>query len=164
MYRNLITLAQDPCIKICKFDKGNGVAIFSAKNYYDKLDKVILDKSKFEEINQGLSENHPIIRKEKSILYFIRKYFKKVTNNQELIPSGSQPGKLYGIAKVHKTNVPLRPVVSMVGTPEYKLAKYLDNLIKPHIPNTNLLRSTENFIEKLKECSCNNKNTRLVLT
>ena len=135
------------------------MAIFSAKDYYDKLDKVILDKSKFEEINQELSENHPIIQREKSISCYIRKYFKKVTNYQELIPSGSQPGKLYGIAKVHKTNVPLRPVVSMVGTPEYKLAKYVDNLIKSHIPNTYLLRSTENFIERLKECPCNNKNT-----
>ena len=106
-----------------------------------------------------MSENHPIIQKEKSISYYIRKYFKKVTNYQELIPSGSQPGKLYGIAKVHKTNVPLRPVVSMVGTPEYELAKYLDNLIKPHIPDTHLLDSTENFIERLKECPCNNKNT-----
>ena len=47
----------------------------------------------------------------------------------------------------------------MVGTPEYKLAKYLDNLIKPHIPDTYLLRFTENFIERLKECPCNNKNT-----
>ena len=46
----------------------------------------------------------------------------------------------------------------MVGTPEYKLAKYLDNLIKPHIPDTYSLRSTENFIERLKECPCNNKN------
>ena len=124
LHRNLVGLAQDPSIKICKFDKGNGVAIFSAKDYYDKLDKVILDKSKFEEINHDLSENHPIIQKGKSISYYIRKYFKKGTNYQELIPSGSQPGKLYGIAKVQKTNVPLRPVVSMVGTPEYKLAKY----------------------------------------
>ena len=47
----------------------------------------------------------------------------------------------------------------MVGTPEYKLAKYLDNLIKPHIPDTYLLRSMENFIERLKECPCNNTNT-----
>ena len=47
----------------------------------------------------------------------------------------------------------------MFGTPEYELAKYLDNLIKPHIPDTYLLRSTENFIEGLKECPCNNKNT-----
>ena len=27
-HRNLVRLAQDPSVKICKFDKGNGVAIF----------------------------------------------------------------------------------------------------------------------------------------
>ena len=92
-----------------------------------------------------------------SILYCIRKYFKKVTSYQELIPSGSQPGKPYGIAKVHKTNGLLRPMISMVETLEYKLAEYLDNLIKPHIPDTYLLYSMENFIKRLKECPCNNK-------
>ena len=44
----------------------------------------------------------------------------------------------------------------MVGTPEYKLAKYLDNLIKPHIPDTYLLKSTDDFIERLKQFPCNN--------
>ena len=153
MHCNLVRLAQDPGIKACKFDKENGVAIFSAKDYYDKL-KVILDKSKFEEVTRDLSENHPVIQKERSISYYMRKYFKKVTVYQKLITSGSQPRKLYGIAKVHKANVPRRPVVSIVGTPEYKLAKYLDNLIKPQIPDTYLLRSTKNFIERLKECPC----------
>ena len=43
----------------------------------------------------------------------------------------------------------------MVGTPEYKLAKYLDNLIKPHIPDTYLLKSTDDFIERLKQFLCN---------
>ena len=79
--------------------------------------------------------------------------------NQELIPFDFQPGKLYRIAKVHETRVPLRAVVSMVETPEYKLAKFLDNLIKPYIPDIYLLRSTENFIERLNECPCNNKNS-----
>ena len=106
-----------------------------------------------------MSENYPIIQKEKSISYYIRKYFKKVTNYQELIPSRFHPGKLHGIAIVHKVNVPLRPVVSMVGTSEYKLAKYLGDLIKPHILDTYLLRSTKNFIERLEECPYNNKNT-----
>ena len=44
----------------------------------------------------------------------------------------------------------------MVGTPEYKLAKYLDNLIKPLIPNTSLLKSTDDFIGRLKLFPCFN--------
>ena len=74
-----------------------------------------------------------------------------------MIPSRSKPGKLYGQAKVHKSNVPLRPVVSMVDTPEYNLAKYLDNMIKPYIPDTHLLRSTEDCLERLKHFPCNDK-------
>ena len=41
-----------------------------------------------------------------------------------IVPSGSQPGKLYGLGKVHKPNIPLRPVVSMISTAEYSLGKY----------------------------------------
>ena len=54
------------------------------------------------------------------------------------------------VAKVHKPHVPQRPVVSMINTPEYKLVKFLDGLIKPHIPDRFLLHSTEHFIDSLK--------------
>ena len=40
-----------------------------------------------------------------------------------IAPSGSQPGIIYGMANVHKENIPLRPVVSMIRTAEYNLAK-----------------------------------------
>ena len=66
-----------------------------------------------------------------------------------LVPSGSQPGKLYGMCKVHKKDFPLRPVVSMINTPEYELAKYLDNFIKPNIPKKYILGSTQEFLSKI---------------
>ena len=68
-----------------------------------------------------------------------------------LRPSGSAPGKLYGMCKVHKDGNPLRPVVSMLNTAEYKLAKYLDNIIKPHIPSRYMLNSTDMFINELND-------------
>ena len=42
-----------------------------------------------------------------------------------LVPSGSQPGKIYGLAKVNKESTPQRTVVSMIRTAEYNLAIYL---------------------------------------
>ena len=39
----------------------------------------------------------------------------------------------------------------MINTAEYNLAKYLDNLIKPHIPSEYLLNSTVSFLDKLKD-------------
>ena len=41
----------------------------------------------------------------------------------------------------------------MINTPEYKLANFLDELIKPHIPIRFLLHSTEHFIDSLKQVS-----------
>ena len=42
---------------------------------------------------------------------------------------GSNPGILHGLCKAHKTVVnvfpPFRPILSVIGTPTYKLAKYL---------------------------------------
>ena len=36
---------------------------------------------------------------------------------------GGQLPRLYGLAKVHKENTPVRPVLSMAGSPCYKLAE-----------------------------------------
>ena len=36
---------------------------------------------------------------------------------------------LYGLPKIHKTNIPIRPVVSYVNAPVVKICKYLNNLL-----------------------------------
>ena len=59
--------------------------------------------------------------------------------------------KLYDLAKVHKKDCPLRPVVSMIGTAHYELAKYMDNIIKPAIPSKFMLNSTNSLIDKLAD-------------
>ena len=102
---------------------------------------------------------HPTITKENSITYYIKQYLKKVQGWEDLIPNDSKPGKLYSMAKVHKPDVPLRPVASMINTPEYKLAKFLDVPIKPHIPDRFLLHSTEHFIDSLKDVPYSRKDS-----
>ena len=48
-----------------------------------------------------------------------------------LVPKGCTIPRLYGLPKVHKTGTPLRPILSMVGSPYHKLAKFLANALKP---------------------------------
>ena len=38
---------------------------------------------------------------------------------------------MYGLPKVHKQGVPLRPILSMVNAPQQELAKWLAELLKP---------------------------------
>ena len=58
----------------------------------------------------------------KKVIYYCKKYIKSLVSDTEyskIYPTGSQPGKLYGMAKVHKPNCLLRPVLSAINTPEY---------------------------------------------
>jgi len=41
---------------------------------------------------------------------------------------------IHGLPKVHKTQCPIRPMVNWIGTPAYKLAKYLSKLLTTCIP------------------------------
>ena len=43
---------------------------------------------------------------------------------------------LYGLPKVHKPDVPLRPIVSFVNSPTYHLSKHLVGLLSPLVGNS----------------------------
>ena len=43
--------------------------------------------------------------------------------------TGTLPGILYGLPKIHKNGTPLRPIPSAIGTAGYKLAKFFVPLL-----------------------------------
>ena len=120
---------------------------------YEKLNKIVLDKEKFQEINISTRKNglHPILKRHNEVKQAIEECVEDKVLRDLLTPTGSVPGQLYGLCKVHKAGNPMRPVISMIGTPEFGLAKYLDNLIKPYIPQEFVINSTFGFVDKLKE-------------
>ena len=46
-------------------------------------------------------------------------------------PTGSQRPRMYGLPKTHKENIPLRPILSMIGSSQYELAKWLAEIVVP---------------------------------
>ena len=54
----------------------------------------------------------------------------------KLHSTDSTPASFYGLPKIHKENVPLRPIMSAIGSPTYELSKHLANLFR--IINTQL--------------------------
>lgn len=66
-------------------------------------------------------------------------------------PVGSIPARLYGLPKVHKENIPLRPIVSCIQSYNYRLGKFLAGIIKPIRGSTYSLKNTDAFVKFLKE-------------
>ena len=48
-----------------------------------------------------------------------------------MYPTGLCPPKCYGFPKIHKTGIPIRPIVSSMGSVTYGVAKVLAKLLKP---------------------------------
>lgn len=125
-----------------------------ACDYNAKLSRIIDDTTKFEEVAwNGEVKQHPILKQERKVQNYIRKLIKPHVDEEEyrqLYPSGSKIGGIYGVAKVRKSGMPLRPIVSTIGTPQYALAKYLDKHLRQYIPRQHTVLSSHDFTDKLK--------------
>ena len=54
-------------------------------------------------------------------------------NETELIFKSTNPlpPRLYGLSKVHKPNIPLKPIVSAIHSPTYNLSRFLAQTLQP---------------------------------
>ena len=68
-------------------------------------------------------------------------------------PVGSRPGILYGLGKIHKETrngiPPFRPILSAIGTPTYKLAKFLLKFLTPSAANEFTVTDSFHFAEEI---------------
>ena len=140
-------------------DKGNGILLLNTTEYIKKMYVILDNTKKFEKLDFNLNgncysyEKAPWYKKEKSIHSYINKYIKPIVDEKvyfSLIPKGSQPGKMYGMAKHHKIDCPLRPVLSAIGTPEYSLCKWLEIQLKPLLKSKWIINSNIELMDSLK--------------
>ena len=96
--------------------------IMDRSDYIDKLTNIISDRSKFVPLPEDATE-----LRENRLQRFLYKLWKEGQLDQatynNIRPSGSKPSQLYGLPKIHKDGVPLRPIISQIDSYTYKLAK-----------------------------------------
>ena len=147
-------------IVILRQDKGRGVVILNRTDYISKCED-FLNGPEFQQL-----KTDPTASFQTRVQTKLRK-MKKKFNNQDykrLYPSGSQPGLFFGLAKVHKLkdgqdtvdHLPLRPVISNIGTTTYQISKHLANLLTPLTKSEHNIESTSDFIDKLKRLKIDN--------
>ena len=133
-------------ITIKKADKSQTYVIISKIEYEQKIQQIVADETKFKLLKRDPTEK---LKKEANDLITTLNATDNSIKIQKII-GDYKPGYLYGTVKVHKNGNPLRPIISQVTTPTYKLAKHLNTIINPYIPNQYMIKSTSDFIDILK--------------
>ena len=150
-------------IIIQKADKGNVIVIIDKTAYITKMNSILNDDTKFKKVNfnQKNKELDYLIDKQEKIVKFLKelKDSNVITDSDflKLKPSGSQPGVLYGLCKVHKGvsanggPPPFRPILSAINTPSYKIAKFLVPMLSELTKNKYVSKDSFEFAKNVRE-------------
>ena len=162
-HKILDKLKKNNNIVILKPDKGNAVVILDRVVYIEQMKKLISDITKFKKLKKD-----PTMTRETNTQGLLRGLKKSglfgtdqsdiKRNYEKVYPRGSQPARLYGLPKLHKMSdvdiyPKFRPIISSIGTHNYKLAKYLNDILAPLIPCEYSCKDTFTFLEDLQAYS-----------
>ena len=149
-------ISKNKNIRILKQDKGRGIVIMDANKYIDKCMEM-LNTDNFQKV--GENKTKEVEEAVQKSLFNIKKAIGG-EKYKEIYPSGSNPGKFYGTAKIHKvkptdidkvSKLPLRPIVSNIGTATHKTAQYLSELLSPLAKSKYTIQSTRDFVERIRK-------------
>ena len=124
------------------------------------MHELLSDRTKFCELDVGEGKDYNFIinqekRTRKVLLNLVKNNSMTKERYDEIAPSGTQPSVLYGLGKIHKptvNNVPkLRPILSAINTPTYKLSQYLNKVMKPFTTNQYTAKDSFAFTEDIRK-------------
>ena len=138
------------------FDKGVGICIMKKETYHERMDDIIKLPQFEKVVKKRKNEKHPIFKEEERIINTLKSLKEQEKIDEELYaalcPRGSQPARLYGLAKVHKSKEkpPMRPVLSMPGSAYHKVAVKVAEWLSV-VPECRINASTKSISDSLKE-------------
>jgi hypothetical protein len=105
-------------IRIPRVDKGNCTVVFGKSKYKDKLNS-LPESGVYEPLPE-----YPTAKVERKIQKFLSKHI-PIDLKHKLTPYHNKPPHLYGLPKIQKPDIPLRPILSSIGSPCYALSRFL---------------------------------------
>jgi hypothetical protein len=141
----LLALQNDKDIAILPTDKGNVAVVLLSEDYHNKI-KTLLSDPEYTKLTMD-----PTSKTERQTTSLIKKSDIPEVVAKKLIPHASAPPRLYRLPKIHKKDVPLRPIVNCIASPTYALAKYLAGLLSPFVGQSDHhIKNSEMFVQNLQ--------------
>ena len=126
------SLQENKDIIIKKADKGGGICILDKQDYINRIrNEHLNNRNTYRSIDYDPTP-HITYDTNTLIDYLHKKHHIDYITKQFLTPDNKPRTPIfYGMPKIHKTNTPLRPIVSGFNSPTDNLAKYLTHYLQP---------------------------------
>ena len=149
-YKALRELKMDNNRLILTADKGVALVVIDKAEYIKKAEDLLKEKT-YKKITVD-----PTVKQKNKLINILRNIKTEGGLNEEtyrrLYPTGAGSPKFYGLPKIHKSSIPLRPIISSIGTVTYNTAKEIAKILKPLVGLFNHhVHNTWDFVQQLKE-------------
>ena len=144
-------------IVITRPDKGAGVVLLDHVDYVAKMMDILSDTSKFECL--GSCEDFDNTgQNERALQAFLKRQQKEGKLSESVYdrirPTGSIRPRMYGLPKIHKPHpIPLRPILSMVGSAYHEMARWLTEVLQPVLRkfSSHVVKDSFTFAELIRD-------------
>ena len=142
-------------------DKGGAVCVWEKKKYIEEGYKQLRDEKFYQKLD---SDTTPQIQKklEEEIDDMISQGMSDSTIN--LLGKNPRASTFYLLPKIHKENVPGRPIVSNISCPTYQISKYLSGILQPVAQKCpSYVKDTTHLLQKIEEFTFENESEHNLL-
>nr|VZH98217.1 unnamed protein product [Spirometra erinaceieuropaei] len=143
-------LKADKDLVIVPADKGRSTVVLDRKDYIQKAKGLLEDRQFY--VPCATNPLKALTREINATLLALENSGPITPTDRRMArPQDTALARFYGLPKVHKDGAPLRPIVSLKGTPTYGLAKWLFRRLKLLAAESDTtVSSSAQFLEKLK--------------
>ena len=146
-------LKRNPEIVVLKADTGNATVVTDSKDYDQKVNSMLTNECTYVKLP---TRPIPINQISATVNQYVWNLYQNQKINQKcyyyLHCSNAVSPRFYGLPKIHKSAVPLRPIVSFVNSPAYNLSKFLSRILSGLVKNNYSVRNSREFAEYVKNC------------
>src|SRR5215469_4704573 len=144
----LLRLKKNNDIIICKADKGNKIVLMNKDDYFRKSYELLNDDSVYKKLtsNPLKTTQSRFNQTLKCLLHNNPNLIKRFLSYMPRL------SYFYGLPKIHKLQIPLRPIISNVNSITYNLAKWLTQILSPvvgKISGSHIKNSVE-FVDRIR--------------
>ena len=131
-------------------DKGVALVVIDKDEYIKKAEDLLKEKT-----YKKIAED-PTVKQKNKLINILRNIKTEGGLKEEvyrrLYPTGAGSPKFYGLPKIHESGIPLRPIISGIGTVTYNTAKEIARILKPLVGLSNHhVHNTRDFVKEIKE-------------
>ncbi len=150
VFKALLALRKDPARIILSADKGNCVVVMDKIEYREKALSLLSDKNTYTVLKSDPTGKTQRDLNAKLLLLKKSNIISETTYKMLYSSDGLSP-RFYGLPKIHKPEIPLRPIVSFVNSPTYGVSSFLAKILSPVVGNTeNTVKNSYHFAEFIR--------------